>query len=106
MEKGNIIIALFMGMEYTPTKEILLDKTVEPQRAFKFKDLDYHKEWNSLIPVVQKIKEVQFFGTQNLINRIDNVLTKELDKVKLREMCLDFIDYYNKNKKNDTSKRM
>jgi hypothetical protein len=52
--KNNVEIALCMGMEFTPTKAILLDKTVKPQRAFKPEDLDYHKNYNSLMKVVER----------------------------------------------------
>lgn len=59
--KNNILIATkLMGMEFTPTNTILLDKTVKPQRAFRPEDLDYHKNWNSLMPVVEKVEDLGY----------------------------------------------
>lgn len=59
--KNNVLIATkLMGMVFTPTNTILLDKTVKPQRAFKPDDLDYHKNWNSLMETVEKIESLGF----------------------------------------------
>ena len=69
--KNNILIATkLMGMKFTPTKTILLDKTVKPQRAFKPEDLDYHKNWNSLMLVVEKVEKTHWVEIDGITTTI------------------------------------
>jgi hypothetical protein len=58
----------------------------------------YHKSWDWLMPVVQLIKERQLFGSQNLIDDIDNVLTCNCEIEELYEAVVEFIKWYNENK--------
>lgn len=83
--KNNILIATkLMGMVFTPTNTILLDKTVKPQRAFKPEDLDYHKNWNSLMPVVEKVEEnnvINIEGSSTKIACIEKDCSKPFIKI-------------------------
>lgn len=99
--KNNILIATkFMGMVFTPTKSILLDKTVKPQRVFKPEDLDYHSNWDSLIEVVEKAEKthwVEIDGCNVAVTPNDNCdadgfeITKETKKIAVYEAMVLFV---------------
>ena len=105
---NNKLIAEFMGYKPKTKKEI---GAVLNQYVYEWyrKDVnvyyingDYHSEdfllfnidWNWIIPAVIKCKESQFFGSNNLITRLNNALVQaDLDLV--YEQVIEFIKYYN-----------
>ena len=101
--KNNVDIALYMGMEFTPTKAILLDKTVKPQRAFKPEELDYHKNYNSLMAVVEKVEQtcwVEIDGCKVVLSAHSNLLDnckefKEETKIKAIYNAMVFLTTIN-----------
>lgn len=61
--KSNILIALFMGWEIDnsfPDKDRVYrnKNTIELDSTFK-----YHKSWDSLMPVIEKIQELGYITT-------------------------------------------
>ena len=105
---NNILISEFMGYKKSTSKGIganLINDVYE----WHVKDIgcyyingDYHAEdyllfhldWNWIIPAVIKCKESQFFGSNNLITRLNNALVQaDLDLV--YEQVIEFIKYYN-----------
>lgn len=60
-------------------------------------DLRFHESWDWLMPVIEKCKESQIFGSQRLITNIDNRLL-ELDILATHANVVDFIEFYNQNK--------
>jgi hypothetical protein len=87
MNKGdsNKVIAKFMGFNAD-----------EFEKRAK-NGLKYHSNWDWLIPVVNLCKERQIFGSQHLINKIDNVLTCDCELDKLYEVTVEFINWHNEN---------
>lgn len=67
---------------------------------YKEDALQYHEDWNWLIPAVIKCKERQFFGSNSLITRLNNALVQaDIDAV--YEQVIEFINYYNKQNENN-----
>lgn len=54
----------------------------------------YHISWNELIPVIEKCRESQIFGSQRLISNIDKSLIL-LDLIATHRNTIDFITWYN-----------
>jgi hypothetical protein len=77
METKNRLIAEFMA-----------GKPVETHHN------QYHENWNELIPVIEKCRERQIFGSQGLINNIDNRLI-QLDLLATHGNVVSFIEFYN-----------
>ena len=101
----NKLIAEFMGY---PKKQInkgiarLEENKYVWGQTYYYINGDYHREdyllfhldWNWIIPAVIKCKERQFFGSNNLITRLNNALVQaDLDLV--YEQVIEFIKYYN-----------
>jgi len=67
--KDNKIIAEFMG--YSENTHPLSNTPITPKGI----DSMCYSNWNWLMPVVHLIKDSQVYGTQHLIDDIDNFLT-------------------------------
>lgn len=89
MEEKNKLIAQFMGVY---TAENGYDYS-----AIGNKGVRYHTSWDWLMPVIEKCKESQIFGSQRLITNIYNRLL-ELDILATHANVVDFIEFYNQNK--------
>jgi len=62
---------------------------------YELDKLEFHKSWDWLMPVVQKIKDTPTYGSTD---GIDFVLTCDLTKENLYESVVEFIKYYNEEK--------
>ena len=103
METSNKIIAEFMGyIKHTQTKAYLTT-----DGYFHERDLKFHKDWNWLMEVVEKIESIGFtFETKKNWARItrkgENIILRwEEDKTKIEAVynaCIEFIKWYNENK--------
>ena len=101
METSNKIIAEFMGyIKHTQTKAYLTT-----DGYFHERDLKFHKDWNWLMEVVEKIESIGFtFETKKNWARItrkgENIILRwEEDKTKIEAVynaCIEFIKWYNK----------
>ncbi len=60
---------------------------------YELDKLEFHKSWDWLMPVVQKIKDTPTYGSTD---GIDFVLTCDLTKENLYESVVEFIKAYNK----------
>ena len=102
METSNKIIAEFMGyIKHTQTKAYLTT-----DGYFHERDLKFHKDWNWLMEVVEKIESIGFtFETKKNWARItrkgENIILRwEEDKTKIEAVynaCIEFIKCYNEN---------
>lgn len=106
--ENNKIIAEFMGLEL---EETLSDKMVYARLEFnnpnkqndcqtefyEEHELLYHFNWNWLIEVIEKCRECQIFGSQRLIDNINNRLM-QLDLLATYNNVVDFIEWHNQNK--------
>lgn len=95
---GNKLIAEFMGCTfYENTKHTIDQEGYEI--ALDEEGLKYHASWSWLMPVVQTIKDggasVEEFV---LLDKIDNVLTCDLQIELLYKAVVEFIKWYNENK--------
>ena len=61
---------------------------------YKLDELKFHSSWDWLIPTIEKCRERQFYGSQRLIQNIDNRLLK-LDLLATYGNVVDFITHYN-----------
>ena len=57
-------------------------------------DYNYNTSWDWLMPVVEKCKERQIFGSQGLINNIDKRLL-QVDLLATYGNVISFIEFYN-----------
>lgn len=102
METNNKLIAEFMGyIKHTQTKAYLTT-----DGYFHERDLKFHKDWNWLMEVVEKIESIGFtFETKKNWARItrkgENIILRwEEDKTKIEAVynaCVEFIKWYNEN---------
>ena len=64
MEENNKMIAEFMGYEdwseYSSVRLKRTDGIDAYKHICKYKDLHYHKTWEWLMPVVEKIEDIRF----------------------------------------------
>lgn len=90
--ENNKIIAEFMGYEildkYCNPYPENVDVENLPMLEFMFNC------WDELIPVIEKCRESQIFGSQRLIDNIDKRLLK-LDLIATYRNTIDFINWYN-----------
>lgn len=95
--ENNVLIAKFMGGKPSRT-----GKGISANGKFHAnEDLRYHSCWNWIMPVIEKCREKQIFGSQRLLNNIDNRLLK-LDLIGTHRNILDFIQFYNQNQLNES----
>lgn len=88
-----------MGMHLTPIGWFDAEEALDLSHADgnTFDTLLFHESWDWLIPVIEKCKESQIFGSQRLITNIYNRLL-ELDILATHANVVDFIEFYNQNK--------
>lgn len=55
----------------------------------------FDSDWNELIELIELCKERQVFGSQNLIDSIDNALTCDCKIINVYNAVVKFIKYYN-----------
>ena len=86
----NKLIAEFMGYKLTVTETMVL-----PGRSYGVNLNRFEKSWDYLIPVVEKIKDMQYtIECQERVDKIDNVLTCELRIQNLYDTVVEFIKQY------------
>ena len=87
-----------------------IDDNEVPDDDLTINDLKYHSDWNWLMRVVEKIESIK--GTQIFINGISceimfkgKVISKHFNtKIEaVYNACVTFIDWYNKQNKNNES---
>ena len=100
MEQNNKLIAEFMGMTYyIPNDDsLMVEKAPIGVLVTPTKSLEYHKSWDWLMPVVQKIGD-EYLNTpfdetySHLTEQYENIWTLE-DTYKA---VVEFIKEYNQN---------
>ena len=90
--KENKLIAEFMGMQHTDIGWYDNDEVLQLQDN-TFDDLEFHKSWDWLMPVVEKIEQVHEGVPQELMNVS---LFSTIDDV--YKAVVEFINQYNKTK--------
>ena len=96
--ENNKIIAEFMGIaDEIETGATSLIQIEGITGYYKNDDLKYHSDWNWLMEAIEKCREMQIFGSQRLIDNIDNRLLK-LDLLATYKNVVDFISWYNEQK--------
>ena len=95
-ENNNIIIVAEF-MELLIEKKLVYIPKYNSGAWKKLSKLKYHSDWNLLMEVVLKCKENQIFGSQHLIDKIDNALVF-VDIEAVYNDCVDFIKWYKEQK--------
>ena len=96
----NILIAEFMGFTHEKNlgyydNDMLLEQTVyDQQNGNCFDELLFDQSWDWLLPTINKCRESQIFGSQRLIDNINNSLLK-LDFLSTYKNVVDFINWHN-----------
>lgn len=113
--EGNRLIALFMGWKPDEKHGIInnneFDVWSNSKNAYKFCDLIFHKDWNLLMPVVEKIESVLDTGFNVVIkndkcriyrhkgSQYEQVITKLYEggsKIESTYLAvIEFINYFN-----------
>jgi hypothetical protein len=107
-ENNNRLIAEFMGIEeaYNPNGNDWVLKTTTPDKngdtdileSFKGNELQYHTDWNWLMPVVSKIlTNENFIGYRLRENIIDSLPYGMIDDT--YDAVVEFIKWHNENLK-------
>lgn len=97
IEQNNKIIAQFLDRNYDEDLKIIWENLYEtgkrnPELMENPNNYQYfHNDWNLVIELVRVCKEKQFFGTQHLIDNIDEALM-QLNIEDVYQECLYFID--------------
>ena len=102
----NKLIAEFMGYDTKQLNKGIArleeNKFVWGQKYYHINNqwykedaLQYHEDWNWLIPAVIQCKERQFFGSNSLITRLNNALV-QADIHAVYEQVIEFINFYNR----------
>ena len=95
MKDFNILIAEFMGL--TEPFELPQHGTIRPNGDFKteftVEQLKYHSSWDWLMPIVEKIEQVNEGVPKELINLSLFSYREEVYKA-----VVEFIKWYNENK--------
>lgn len=101
MSKNNILIAEFMGYEEIvfPRNSMYLGQFTHPisKRVYEEDELDFDKDWNLLIPVIQKISGIvkkydPLYNHKGLDQRL-NPYTYDIES--LHKAIVEFIKSYN-----------
>jgi hypothetical protein len=101
--KNNILIAEFMGYEifYRPISSGFIE--ISDTELCDVDDLEFYSSWDWLMPVVQKIESLS--KEEKVINwsrQNKNIFDFKLTECKIKSVfiaCIEFIEWYNKNKK-------
>lgn len=102
IERGNKLIVEFMGIEFKDKG--YSNKMAMIKGGFYFpNELLYHSNWDWLIPVVDNISYVCELNNNELYRKFYNGDNEELlifrfPMDKTWELCIKFIEWYNKNK--------
>lgn len=97
--ENNKIIADFLGLK-TISERDFLDynyDTNDLEILHILESKKYDTDWNQLIPIIEKCRESQLFGSQRLIDNIDKRLLK-LDLLATYSNVVDFIKWHNEQK--------
>ncbi len=106
--ENNILMAKFAGftdeknLGWYDNDNILPEFTYhdEDGNMYDTENLNFHLSWDWLIPVIELCKERQLFGSQHLIDNIDNALLS-LEINHLYDEAIVFIKWYNEYNKNN-----
>ena len=91
-QENNKMIAEFIGMQSTDIGWYDNEETLQLQNN-TFDELQFHKSWNWLMPVVDKIEQVHEGVPQELIH-----LSLFSTRDEVYNAVVEFINEYNKNK--------
>jgi len=99
--ENNRLIAEFMGLAYCEKYRYKgwYQNSEFNHRICDYNGLKYHSSWDWLMPVVQVCKDNQLFGSQHLIDKIDDVLTCDCKINNLYMEVVHFIEWFNENRK-------
>jgi len=109
-QENNKIIAEFMGISIDGEFAYIEDEGSPLEEVMPINKLNYHKEWNWLMPVVEKIEsderydvDILQYGTRisdnqkEIVNNIANIsFDKKIDHT--YKAVVEFINQYNKTK--------
>ena len=95
--ENNKIIAEFMQVSRLKDLYVLLCPLTGTTLFIEADELNYNLDWNWLIEAIEKCREMQIFGSQRLIDNIDNRLLK-LDLLATYSNVVDFIKWHNEQK--------
>ena len=99
--KENKLIAEFMGAKFNDEGFAKITKiTHNGAEVLKLKedDFEYDFSWDWLMPVVERIKDIEYTrrGYDDEMDKINNVLTCDLRIENLYNAVVEFIKEYNK----------
>ena len=110
IEEGNILIDVFMGedgllgKEYT---EHYSDEFYQPTtREYEVEDLEYHSSWDWLMPVVEKIADMDNQGLFSSEDGYDEIILIHCTSIlchkrAVYDRVIQFIQWYNNQKQNN-----
>ncbi len=104
--KNNKLIAEFMDFTqagdffYPPEEDVQIYDWLNGITSYPSRFLRFHSSWEWLMPVVEKIKDIELrTPTRDCnIDKIDEVLTCDLRIDNLYDAVVEFITWYNENK--------
>ena len=91
-QENNKLIAEFMGIVYPKLNNVIVIDNV----VIKEDELQYHKDWNWLMSVVEKIKNIAVENEN--IEVFYEVANHIPDRHETYKSVIEFINQYNKNK--------
>lgn len=104
MEKNNRLIAEFMGYTLNENDEYPIEYiTVQGHwDTCSIQDLNYHKSWDWLMKVVEKIYQTDLYYDKyidfNSSMFSNGKIELSTNKESVYNDCIDFINFYNKEK--------
>jgi len=101
--KDNKLIAEFMGMTaHHQDKGCMIFMTPQGHNDIVYvTDLEYHKKWNWLMPVVRKCKESVSYEDSILYHNIEDALLSRIDRDDTYRAVVEFINEYNRTNGNN-----
>ena len=105
-QEQNKLIAEFMGFKQTrcmngyawDNNQIIKPISLHGNLVDTRDNGKFHTSWDWLTPVARKCQDSQIFGSQHLIDDINNALIRlEIDQ--LHGVIVQFIQWYNENRK-------